>query len=480
MTNATKPSASIALQLAVFAAEYRAEAIPAAVIDRARDHMADAIGVAIAGSRTAFASSVRQGLDENGTGSCSVLGTGLRLAAANAALANGVAIHSDDFDDTMFEATMHPSGVIVAAGLATGEREQSSASELLAALVVGYEVLIRLGLVAPGALLRRGFHATSVCGVFAAAAVAARLMRLSAAQTAHALGVAGSMSSGVLEYLGDGSSMKRFHPGWAAMCGLQAAQFARAGADGPRLIIEGQRGLFSTFLAGEELELHRATNGLGGEWLTLAIATKFYPMCHFIHAFADCGLHLREAYKLQPSDVAGATCFIARDQVPVVCEPAAAKVDPRTPYEAKFSLPWCVAAALVDGEVGLASFDEGALARADVGALAGRVRYEVDPGSLYPKSFSGRLDIELKNGRTVSASRDGPLGSAANPASQEALWKKFRANVDAAQAGIDAFALEDRIRAFKGAASVSELVAAAATAPQAQPGFGKPSGDRTT
>ncbi|MGE0801385.1 MAG: MmgE/PrpD family protein [Lautropia sp.] len=464
MLDVPERTTSIARTLATFAAEYTNDAIPADVIDRSRMCLADAIGLAIAGSRTGFARSIAHGVGGAGAGPCGVMGRRDRLPAAYAALANGVAIHSDDFDDTMFEATMHPSGVVVAAGMAAAECEDASAAELLPALVIGYEVLIRLGLVAPGALLRRGFHATSVCGVFAAAAVAARLMKLTTSQTAHALGVAGSMSCGLLEYLGDGSSMKRFHPGWAAMCGMQAAQFARAGADGPCFVFEGARGLYNTFLAGEEIGLHRATDGLGREWLTRAIATKFYPMCHFIHAFVDCALALKAEHGLRPPEIAEVTCFIARDQARIVCEPVADKLVPRTPYEAKFSLPWCVAAALIGDVVDLSTFDECAIARADIRALAERVRYQLDAGSRYPDSFSGRLVVTLQGGRTVSATREGPLGSAANPAPQDALWKKFRANVDAAGAGVDAFALEDRIRAFEGSASVRELVAAASAA----------------
>lgn len=459
--------ASIAQKLAGFAVEFPSDRIPPEVIARARLHLLDGVGLAIAGSRTTFAQSIARALADDGAGAGTVMGTSVRLPAALAALVNGVAIHSDDFDDTMFEATMHPSGVVVAAGLAAAESAGATASDLLPALVVGYELLIRLGLVAPGGFLNRGFHATSVCGVYAAAAIASRLMRIGPVRTAHALGIAGSMSSGILEYLGDGSSMKRFHPGWAAQCGLRAAQFARAGADGPTFVFEGRRGLYNSFLAGEEVSLSRAHESLGSEWLTLAIAPKFYPMCHFIHAFVDCALELKESHSLQASDIAAATCFISADQIPVVCEPAAAKVAPRTPYEGKFSLQWCVAAALCDGQIGLDTFEDASIARPGIGALASRIRYEEDAGSLYPSSFSGRLALHLKNGATVSASREGPLGSAANPASPEAIGQKFRANVDAAQAGIDAFALEDRIRAFHGTASVSELMEAAATAPRA-------------
>ncbi|MCC7288025.1 MAG: MmgE/PrpD family protein [Burkholderiaceae bacterium] len=466
-----QPDASISAELGAFASGFSSASVPADVIDRARLHLADAIGLAVAGSRTAFARSIVAGLGDRSAGPCTVLGRNDRLGAPQAALANGVAIHSDDFDDTMFEATVHPSGVIVATGLAAAEACDADASALLPALVVGYELLIRLCLVAPGALLRRGFHATSVCGVFAAAAVAARLMKLDAGQTTHALGIAGSTSSGVLEYLGDGSSMKRFHPGWAAMCGIQAAQFARAGADGPRFIFEGRRGLYASFLAGETLSLSRATQGLGDQWLTRAIAMKLYPMCHFIHAFADGALQLRETHGLRPSDIARVTCFIARDQVPVVCEPVAAKLAPRTAYEAKFSLTWCVAAALTLGHIDLDTFDDASIARNDVRELATRIAYEVDSDSLYPGSFSGRLEVVLTDGRRISASRDGPVGSAANPALPEVLWRKFRANVDAAEAHIDAFALEGRIRAFEGAASVRELVAVATTAPRVVPGI---------
>lgn len=437
--------------------------VPADVLNLARLHLLDSIGLAVVGMRTDFARSTLQAVATLGDGTAAtVIGTPVRLPPQHAALANGVAIHAEDFDDTAFKPTIHPSSVIVPAALALGEKLNAGADDVLVAMTAGYEVILRLGMAAPGRFLAHGFHATSVCGMFGAAAVAASLIKLSAEQTMRAFGVAGSMSSGVVEYLGDGSSMKRFHPGWAAMGGISAALYAAAGVDGPRYIFEGKHGLFRSFLGNEAVDIDSVTRGLGTSWLTRDIAFKMYPMCHFIHAFADCMLELRERHQFAADQIAAIRCFISPEQVAIVCEPIEHKRAPRTAYEAKFSMPYVMAAALIDGGINLGSFASTQVQRDDVRKLATRVDYVEDTQSRYPVSFSGRVEVLLQDGRRFEAERDSPRGGPDRPPGETELAAKFADNVASSGVELDTAALLALIRKFQGDAPVRQLMQACA------------------
>jgi 2-methylcitrate dehydratase PrpD len=390
------------------------------------DHILDGLGNAIAASRLRTApqaEAVAQRL--GGPEEASIIG-GRRTGAGSAALANGILIHALDFDDTHPEALVHPTAVVFPAALAIGEKERATGEGVLTAAVAGYEVVVRLGAGSRHGFHRHGFHATSVCGVFSSALVAARLMKLSEAQAVSALGIAGSFAAGSLEFLSDGSDTKQLHPGWASHAGIVAAYLAADGASGPATIIEGEAGLFRLY-AGSGLEPASITSDLGSTWHLTETMIKPYPACQLSHASFDALKLVRQ--RLENLSVIDRITFdVPRESVPIICEPAAAKLRPRSTYEAKFSLQWCAAALLVDGALGVETFAPANLARPEILDLAARIHYRAyDPG-VAAASAPGRVVVEA-NGRTERVETPAGRGAISG-----GIDEKFALNVGASAA----------------------------------------------
>lgn len=298
----------------------------------------------------------------------------------------------------------------------------------------------------PGAFHARGWHATSVCGPFAAALVAGRLDGLDAGRLTAALGIAGSFASGLMEYLADGSWVKRVHAGWAGHAGVVAAALARGGFSGPATVLEGRFGLYRTMLDAAPDPAPFET--LGRQWQTPGIGFKPYPCCHYNHAYLDCALDLRRTHAPAVEEIESVECRVPAGQVPIVCEPRAAKLRPRTPYDAQFSLPYSLAAALIDGRVDLDTYEPRLLADPGRLALAARVSHAIDPDSPFPRGgFPGLVRIRLRDGRVLEDRVPDGRGGLACPLPPAAIVEKFRANaaraVSAARVGeIERAALE--------------------------------------
>ncbi len=333
-----------------------------------------------------------------------VLGGDRRVPAHVAALANGTLVHALDFDDTHAGGLVHATAVVLPTAFAVGEQVGADGRTVLDAALVGYETVTRLAAAVPHGFHRRGFHATSVAGVFAAALVAARLRGLDGQRTVAALGIAGSMASGSLAFLAGGAATKQLHPGWAASAGIQATTLAAGGATGPVSILEDpDHGFYRAYT---DTVPEAPFTDLGRVWQVEQLTIKPYPVCQLAHASIDAA----RAIAVDPADVVAVHVTVHPDVVDIVCEPAGTKARPRTPYEARFSLAWCVAAALHDGAVTLdtvAGFE-----RPELTAVAAVTTYEVaDPG-VPAADAPGHVRVELRDGRTVTGdvahSRGGP------------------------------------------------------------------------
>jgi 2-methylcitrate dehydratase PrpD len=418
---------TLARRLADFTAALQFGALPDEVVASVQLRTLDILGIALAASTGETAPSVLGALEGWGAaGDCTVFGSKHTAAVPLAILANGSLAHSLDFDDTHAASITHASAVVVPVALALGEAGGLDGRAVITAAVAGYESIARLGMAASGVFHARGWHATAVCGVFAAALTAGRLERLDAGRLSAALGIAGSFASGVLEHLEDGSWVKRVHPGWAGHAGAVASALARGGFTGPATILDGRFGFYRTFVGAEPDRAPFET--LGKEWETLAIGYKPYPCCHYNHAYLDCALDLRRAHALDAAAVESVECLVPAGQVPIVCEPRAAKLRPRTAYDAQFSLPYAVASALLDGRVGLDTYAPERLADPARLALASRVTHAVDPDSTFPRGFPGWVRLRLKDGRTLEARAPDGRGSRARPLPAEAIVEKFRDN----------------------------------------------------
>lgn len=420
---------TIARELAAFAVGLRLDDIPPAACERARLHVLDALGTALAAAGADFADAAARAVCAMGeAGSQVVIGRGERLALRDALLLNGVLVHGLDFDDTHGASVVHVSASAVPLMLGLGSRCGARGREALLAYLLALEIDARLGAVARGTLQKRGWHPTGVIGAFGCAAAAGRLLGADVEGVAHALGITLSMASGNLEFLDDGAWTKRLHPGWAAVAGYTAAQLGKAGFVGPARPFEGRFGLYRMLLGPDAVDLAPVTEGLGQHWAVDGNGFKPYPACHFLHAFIDCALEIRAQPGFEPGAILRIEALIHPDEVAIVCEPAAIKRAPRNAYDAQFSLPYTVATALCRGQFGLDELDPAALAAPEALALAARVTHAPDPASCYPASYSGALTVELADGRRLSARQAVNRGAASNPLGAAEVHAKFLRN----------------------------------------------------
>lgn len=418
-----------AQRLASFTSSLTIGAIPDEVQEAAKLHLLDTLGTGLAAHGLDVADYARAAVVEPGvSGPATTVGVDGGLPAADAALANGTICHALDFDDTHSGAVAHVSVAVVPAALAVAEEQGSSGTDLLVALTAGNEVVIRLGMVAGAGFHARGFHPTAVCGVFGAAAAASKLRGLDAAATTNAIGIAGSMASGLLEFLSDGSATKRLHPGWAAHAGIIASRLAAHGATGPATVLEGRFGLYAAYLNRTDVDLGPSLDDLGERWETPSIAFKPYPACHYIHASLDALRELHEAEPIPPEDVVEIVALTTEAGVSLVLEPLAAKHRPRSEYESKFSLPYSLASLLVRGGVDVSTYTDEAITDPAVLDLAARVRYEVQEYETFPKAFPGGVRVRLRDGTVREAQLPYQRGGPDNPMTGDEVVDKFRTN----------------------------------------------------
>lgn len=421
--------------VAAFLQNLEFEDIPPGVIEKAKLIVLDTLGNALAASTMDFGQmllTVARAL--GGAPESRLIGTSERCGAANAVLANGTLAHGLDYDDTLEEAIVHTgcSGAITA--LAVGEQIEASGKGVLAAAVGGIEVMCKVGLVAPGKFHARGFHPTALCATFGAAAAAGKLSNLTFPEWLNAFGICGSQSSGIIEYLADGTWTKRLHPGWSAHGGVIAVMLARQGFRGPGSVFEGRHGFYRSFAGEEGFRLDKLKE-LGMTWEIPRIAFKSYPCGSISHPYMDCALRLREKHAVHAHDVEEVVCRTAQGPVHRLWEPLSEKQSPSTSYGAKFSLPYSVAVMLVRGKAGLDEFSDKVIRDPEVLHLAKKVRYELDPTIDYPRHFSGHVRVKLKNGTVLEENQPHPRGGLESPLAREELADKFRANARTAVPG---------------------------------------------
>jgi 2-methylcitrate dehydratase PrpD len=293
-------------------------------------------------------------------------------------------------------------------------------------IALGTELMCRASLVAPKLIHKAGFHPTAVIGALAAAAGVASALSLSKEGLVNALGIAGSMASGIIEYLAEGAWTKRLHPGWAAQSGIRAADLARAGFVGPRTVLEGTHGFYHGFARTAAGDWAKLVDGFGSRWVCESLAFKVYACGTMTHPYIDCARRLAQRVRLD--DIAEIVCEAAEGTVHRLWEPLAAKQRPPNAYAAKFSQPYCIAAGFVLGHAGLDAFTEERVRDPRLIALASKVRYEIDPDNPYPDEFTGHVRVALKNGRTLEERQDHFRGGAHEPLARADLEEKFRFN----------------------------------------------------
>ena len=399
--------------------------LPAAVRTVARNLVLDVVGLCVAARRSDYVRAViESGL---APGRTTAIGHVPTVDAAGSALINGTAAHGEDFDDTFEGGPVHAGAVVVPAVLAVAEEFGADGISVLKGIAVGVETACRLSLVAPTRVHKAGFHPTSIFGTMAAAAAAGTTLGLDPPRIAQAFGIAGSMASGIIEYLADGSWTKRLHAGWAAQSGIRAALLARAGFVGPLSVFEGTHGLFHGFARGSSGDYGQLIDGFGAAWVMETLAFKPFACGTMAQPYVDCAIRLARR-GIAADAINEIVCEVAEGTVHRLWEPLASKQAPPNPYAAKFSTPFCIAAGFVLGDAGLAAFTEATVADPRLRALAGRIRYIVDPKNPYPRAFTGHVRATLKTGEVAEERQPHLRGGAQEPLSAAEIERKFHAN----------------------------------------------------
>jgi len=419
------PKTSVAETLAGKIATLRPGTLPASTTRKCEDLLIDIVGLCVTARNEDYVASALSGWDDDGP--CTVIGHARSLNAAGAAFVNGTAAHGEDFDDTFEGGPVHAGAVIVPAVLAACERHNPDGRMALIGIAVGTEVLCRLSLVVPKAVHKAGFHPTAIFGAMAAAAGVGTALGLNARQIVDALGIAGSMASGIIEYLAEGTWTKRLHAGWAAQSGIRAALLARQGFVGPRTVLEGVHGLFHGFAHTTHGDYEALTGDFGTRWVTDTLAFKPYPCGTMTQPYIDCARRLA-ARGVKADDIVEIVCEVGEGTVHRLWEPLADKQRPRNGYAAKFATPYLLAAGFVHGGVGLGAFTETAITDREVLALAAKVKFVIDPQNPYPDNYTGHLRATMKDGSVVEERQPHMRGGAQEPLTRQDVTDKFALN----------------------------------------------------
>lgn len=456
--------------LAEFPAKLRFEDLPSAVIQHAKLCLLDTVGCALFGSTLEWSRILRTTLLELDEGHSSIIwGTPHRLSGINAALANGAAVHAFELDDLHKESILHPGSVVAPAVLAGGELAQTLAGvrpvsgvAALVAIVAGYEVGARVGMSVGSAHLLQGWHPTGTHGALAAAAAASSVLALDPERSRHALGIAGSLSAGLMasQY---SSMVKRFHAGRAAQSGLYAALLARNGYTGITNLFESAYGGYCTTFS-PSYDLDRLTQGLGEQWETLRVGFKPYSTNGSCHPTIDLLLDLMAQEHFNSEDVLKVEIHASSATVAHVGWPYV----PGSVTTAQMNLPYITAVVLTDGAAFIDQFSEERIGDPKLVEISRRVNVIADPaiddrGPGY--RHSTRLEIKLRDGRTVGGSRDSARGSASSPMTEAEVRAKFRRMASKALSPSAVERLEDTIEHVEQLDNVVHLAADLARVP---------------
>jgi 2-methylcitrate dehydratase PrpD len=398
------------------------------VADRTKYLLLDYLGVAIAGSLSESSGPVHRMLYRSPClGPCTVIGTATKTSPELAALANGTAAHSLELDDTHQAGSIHLGVVIFSTAIAFSEAHpEIAAGEFMAAVVAGYDVAARVAMAAqPKVQYELGFHPTSTCGVFGAAITASKLLRLDQKQMLSAVGIAGSMAAGSLEFLAEGAWTKRLHPGLAAQNGILAAKLAAEGFRGPRTILEGRDGFFHAYSRKPIPDL--AAQDLWRGFQILRTSVKPHACCRYMQAPVDGLIELAKEHDIHPEQIERVEVAVLEAGWPLVCEPQERKYDPSNVVDAQFSMPFGAAIALTERTAGLDQFAEKNLNSAQLKTLMRKVVLTKDARleEKFPEEWPARVQVELSNGKKFEKFVRYPKGDPQNPLTWQELAAKF-------------------------------------------------------
>jgi 2-methylcitrate dehydratase PrpD len=432
---------------------------PPEVTAAAKTGVLDTVGVILAGVPEPVTRIVAETVAEDGARPVAdQLGAHLRTSAEGAALVNGTSGHALDYDDVNDSVRGHPSVAILPAALAVAQSVRAPGRALLEAYIAGVEVMAKLGRAMGPTHYRRGWHATSTLGALGAAAAAGKLLGLDASRLQHALAIAVSEASGCQQNFG--TMTKPFHPGHAARCGVHAARLAGKGMTGAATALEGPVGFFAVFSFGDARFSDLAeTMGRPFDLVAPGLNVKKYPCCFQTHRAADGMLDLVKEHGLRPEDVQGVAV-----NVPTGGRQALIHDRPQTGLQGKFSMPYVMAAAIIDRRLGFDSFSDAAVGRPEAQALLKKVTTAEDPAirDAWNPTAQGCVTVEVhtRDGQRLARRVDHPRGSPSAPLRPEELTAKFR---DCARRVLAPESIDQAVRQLESVETVPDVNALVAT-----------------
>jgi 2-methylcitrate dehydratase PrpD len=410
-------------KLAEFAAKMRYEDAPADVVERARNTIIDTVGTIVFGYDLPWSQMIVAQARRSGPGGRSrILGLGGPLVQAPAAaFANGALAHAYELDNlTSPGAGVHPGAILLPAGLAVAQERGLSGRDLLTAFIAGAEVMIRIGRATRHTNEQRGFHAPGTTGPFGGAIAVGKLLSFDATKMTNALGIAGSLSCGLLEFArsGTGAMVKRLHLGRASESGVLAASLAEAGFTGPQSVLEGPFGFLNVYCGDNDVAA--LTRGLGEEWATLRIMLKRFPVHITSHTSVQAVQDLRREHGYDSADVASIQVAGNQKMATVNNIPA-----PSDLMMAQYSLPFCVALAHHREPRDPASFSMKSFNDPAIRSLAERVTITVADEAKHGHTIASTVTVTLKDGRALTRHVDSFKGTPEQPLDRAEMREKF-------------------------------------------------------
>lgn len=437
--------------------------MPAAVVKKAKASILDNVGLALGGSNSkATQAVVAVARQLSGPGESTVFHFGDRLAVNLAVLANGTMTHSNDYTDTILACVAHCGPVVVPTAIAMAEREKLDGEALLALVVLGYEVMGRVGVAinSKPAMVhhRKGFHATSTCGVFGAAAIAGRALGLQPERIAHALGIAGSSAAGLIEsFTGPvGADTSRTHPGKAGHDGVLAALLARSGLTGPHTVFEGRDGFLHAYSEADQFSPRLLVEDLGKSFKIMDVAIKYHNGTHAIASSVDALQEIMRRHRILPEEIDEIRAFVPAMHAFIGGADREAMYAPSTYLKAQMSLPYTLAVTLLEGELFLDQYAPERLRDRRILQLARRVKITADPVMDQLQNdgkWPSRVQVVTGSGASYESFVDYPKGSPQNPLTDSELQQKF---VRLSEKILDQRRMEEIIRAVDALENIKE------------------------
>jgi 2-methylcitrate dehydratase PrpD len=416
----------ITQELAGYCSRLKFDDLSDEVVDCAKYRFLDFISVACRGSKEAPSQTVYRFVKEMGNGEGVVVGTSDKAPYLYSALANGTASHSIEMDDVDNESSLHPGVVVFPSALAASEMAGVSGKRFILAVVLGYEVMVRLGsALGPENSYKRGFHPTGTCGTFGSGVAAAKILDLAEEKIVNALGISGSQAAGSMEYLAQGAWTKPFHAGWAAHSGMIAALLSSKGFIGPSSILEGRDGFLHAYSNGADPV--KVLTGIGSGFQILRTSVKFHACCRYMHPPIDAVLKIVNENNLRPEQVKKITVGVLKAGAHLIAEPIESKYTPQSIVDAQFSMPFGAAAAVLYGKVGLKELQLSTIQSKPVGEMMRKVACTVDPEleRTFPKQWRATAEILTEDEKRYSAMVEYPKGDPENPLSWEEMKERF-------------------------------------------------------